>query len=511
MGYSARMFVFMCMGSIALTGFAQVTEYAPDSDARTDTTDVEEVDLLHADELRKDTPDELHLIGAVHLRQGKTDLRSDRAIEYTLKDEILFVGNVVIVERGDTLTSDEVHYDKRTKTGIANGQVRLSDGDVVVRAPSGTYFAEGKKAIFDDGVTLVDSTAVLTSLRGAYWSDEKRAEFYNEVNLTGDQSYLEADSVIFFREREVSVAHGHVFIERTGDNVDGQADSTRTRTFLFGDRAYNDDREAVSRITGAPLLVQFQFDSTGTVADTLVVSARRLETIQQDSLQRLTAVDDVKIWQPSLSAVGDSVVYEKLRIEGQPIHEESRMYRGPTAWFQQAQISGDTLRIVGHAGGVDTLFVLGDAFAARIDTVTNRISQLKGLTMRGLFQQDSLRTLIVRPNAQAIYFMRDADTGRTKGAVRASSDRVVFDMRGDGALRDIRFYRGVEGEMYEETLIPDPLVLDGFNWAPDLAPEQEILFPKEMRKRIMGRLQEITSEPQAPTSKEASSAFEHNR
>ncbi len=489
------------VGRLFLPSSAAGQDSTP-SAAPEDTLTVEKVDLLHADELRKDTRTELHLTGAVHLKQGMTDLHSDEATEYSETEDILFVGNVRITERGDTLTADRVRYNKRTKTGVALGNVHLSDGSVVVSAPSATYFADEKRAVFEEGVTLADSASVLTSRRGAYWSDEKRAEFYEDVRLTGDRTYLEADSITFFREDEISIARGDVFIERLPDSTDVAPPSDRVHSFLFGEHAFNDNQAVVSRISGNPLLVRFRTDSTGAMVDTLVVSAERLETARRDSLERMTASGAVRIWQPSFSAVGDSIVYEQSRAGITPPHEESRMYRGPAAWFQEAQVTGDTLRITGRSGGVDTLFVVGNAFVARRDTATNRISQLKGRAMRGEFKRDTLRTLFVQPNAQAIYFMRDKDSGQTKGAVRASSDRLVFDMKGNGELRDIRFFGGVEGQMYDKDLIPDPMELDGFRWYPEQRPRRFELLTSIVLDRIDRRITGLRSgeSPEPPAA-----------
>jgi len=455
--------------------------------AAADTTNAEpkEVELLHAGELLKETADALELIGDVRLRQGDTGLRANRATEYADRDEYLFLGDVLIIERGDTLRAEQVRYDKRTKIGYATGKVRLSDGDVVVYAPSGRYHTEEKRAVFEDGVTLVDSATVLTSRAGAYWSDEKRAEFYDDVHLSGDRTYLEADSVTYFRETEVSVARGNVFIERLGGDEDETAasDST-TRTFLFGQSAFNDNRAAVSRIRGRPLLIQLRADSTGAPSDTLLIRAGRLDVFRRDSLQRLVALDSVKIWQRDFAAVADSVVYERLRRKDRPVREESRLFREPTAWFQRAQAHGDTLRVTARESAVDSLFIVGNAFVAQQDTSLDRISQLRGRTMLGLFERDTLRTLFVRPNAEAIYFLQDDETRALKGAVRASADRVVFDVQGTGELKDIRFYRGVEGAYYDVGLIPEPFRLEGFRWEPERRPEKLRLLPADVLERL---------------------------
>lgn len=192
--------------------------------------------FVEAEDLIRDSETTRQLIGNVRVRQDSTRLFSDRGIEYFRPGEpsyaIAFVGRVLIVEQGDSLRADSVYYDRRTKVGRATGNVRLSDGEVEVLAPSGIYFVREKRARFTEGVLLRDSTATLTSRLGTYWSDDKRAELADSVRLHAEQSYLEADSLTYFRETEVSLARGDVFIERLGGEDDAEADSS-IRTLLF--------------------------------------------------------------------------------------------------------------------------------------------------------------------------------------------------------------------------------------------------------------------------------------
>lgn len=425
-----------------------------------------EGDVVNGERIRR-------LIGDVRLRQEETRLWAQRAVQYLDRREILFTGNVLVVERGDSLRADTVLYNSRLKTGRATGRVRLSDGDVYVRAPSGTYFTREKRAQFTEGVTLIDSSAVLTSRGGEYWSDEKRAEFYGEVRLDENRTHLESDSVTYFRETDVSIARGNVFIKRLGEG-DGEDADTLTKTLLFGRRAYNDDRARFSRIQGDPLLVRLRQDSTGADVDTLLISAALLESSQEDSLQRLVAMDSVMIWQNDLAAVADSLVSERTSLADGFTLEEVRLFDSPLAWFQNNQISGDSLTIKARDGSVDTLLVRGNAFVARRDSVIDRIHQLKGQHLVAAFQDDSLKTLSIGPRAEAINFRSDNENMRA-GAVKMSADRINFTFTGDD-LRRLSAISGTEGTYYSEELMPDDLTLEGFRWLPERRPTREGLL-----------------------------------
>ena len=258
------------------------------------------------------------LFGNVFVRQDSTRLRSRFSRRYLERDAFLFATDVTIFERGDTLRADTVRYDKNTKVGRARGNVRLTDGKVVVRAPQATYYTEEKRSVFPDSVVLVDSNRVLRARAGEYFSDENRAEFVGDVVLTDPDTYMEADSVTYLRDDDVSIARGNVFIERNPRSRRSAREDTTSRTFLFGRKARNEETRRFSRIEGDALLVRIRTDSAGRPADTLVVASREMEASRRDTLNRLVATGSVRIWQPDLAAVADSAVYDRIEPRDEP-------------------------------------------------------------------------------------------------------------------------------------------------------------------------------------------------
>ncbi|MFB6249178.1 MAG: OstA-like protein [Salinibacter sp.] len=282
-----------------------------------DTSGTERV-LVNADSLSAQSRDGQRiqeLFGNVRVQQDTTELRSDYGLRYLNRDELLFTGDVVIYERGDTLRADTVRYNKRTEVGYARSNVRLTDGEVVVRAPRAIYYTEEQRSVFPDSVTLVDSNRVLRAQSGTYWSDERRAEFQGEVRLTDPKTYLEADSLTYYRDRERSIAVGDVFVRRSVTDPDAPRD-TSSRTYLFGNWVDNQEQNRYSEARGQALLVRVGMDSTGAPEDTLIVRGERLEAYRTDRYRRLIAVDSVRIWQNDLAAVADSAVYDRVLATG---------------------------------------------------------------------------------------------------------------------------------------------------------------------------------------------------
>ncbi|MEZ4703208.1 MAG: OstA-like protein [Rhodothermales bacterium] len=444
-----------------------------------------QVQILNTDRLSRgnvgDDPVQI-LEGHVRLVQDSTRLWANRVIRYLERDRVVLTGRVMIVERGDSLRADSIVYNTRIKEGRATGNVWLTDGDVDVYAPSAWYYANEKRTVFDRDVRLVDSLTVLRSKGGEYFSDEKRAEFYHDVVLDEDRTHLEADSVTYFRETEISIGRGRVFVQRIGGGEGVSESDSLSQSYLFGDYAFNDNRNGISNIVGDALLAQFRRDSTGVDTDTLLMRATRLDVFRKDSLQRLIAVDSVRVWQRKFAAVADSSVYDRIALEGRPLRESNRFYEEPMAWYQFYQITGDSLRATATAGSIDSLLVRGNAFAAQEDTTIERIHQLRGENLMGLFREDSLQSLRVWPQAEAIYY-RSNDTGGVDGAVRASGDTILLQFA-NNELKLFKALSGTQNVMYPVALIPSPFELQGFRWQPERRPAMERLLDPERKTRL---------------------------
>ena len=132
------------------------------------------------------------------------------------------------------------------------------------------------------------------------------------------------------------------------------------------------------------------------------------------------------------------------------------------------------MRVVGREGRIDTLLVTGRAFLAQRDTLLDRIRQLRGERLVGVFAQDSLRTLTATPEAELIYFNRN-DRDEPDGAVRTAADRVTLRFAGE-ALDRVEAVGGVQGTYYAEHLVPSPFALEGFRWAPEERPRRADLL-----------------------------------
>lgn len=495
---------------------------------------VRRVEILGAD-LVEVTTDSLfgtvrQLTGDVRLRQDTTVLRARAATYYESRGEVQLTGDVRIISGEDTLTAEAVTYDSNTKVSVATGGVRLGDGESVLlapvttydsraevsafegggrilhrgaalTAPSGTYSSARRFARLDGPVRLEDSTGVLTAERGTYDARVRRADFAGAVRLVRPDSRLWADSLVYFRRTERARAYGKVVLERIGEGETvaerpaAPADSSR-RTFLFGTELLYDGQEETASARGTPdrdpLLLVLRADSTGRV-DTTLARAPRLDAarlvVGTDTAQVVTAAGGARLWERRLAAVADSARFVRFP---RPEAADGDSLAGPEAatdrlglfgsarpsvWADGSQLTGDSLFAAARDGAVDSLRVLGTAFAARLDSTLGRLQQIAGGQMLGLFDGDALRSLSVWPTAQAFYPRATAE-GLLGGADQVSADSLSFQFV-SGELRGIAGYRGVQGTTYGPSLVPADLRLPGFAFVADGAPTRSALLDAE--------------------------------
>ena len=451
------------------------------------------------------------IVGNVHLRQDTTTFFADAAILYDDRGTAVLDGNVRILSGEDTLTARSVSYDSNTKLAAAEGAVRIGDGESVLFAPRLTYDRQAEVSAFEGGgrilhrgavltapsgtyssarrfarlagpVRLEDSTGVLTAARGTYDARVRRADFAGDVRLRRPDARLAADSVVYFRRTERARAYGQVVLERIGEvqTVEGRpaapADSTR-RTFLFGAELLYDGQAETAAARGTPdrdpLLLVLNADATGRVDTTLVRApaidaARRVEGA--DTLQTITAAGGARLWERRLAALADSARFTRRSpeaggaVDGLGLFGASR----PSVWADGSQLTGDSLHAVARDGAIDSLRVLGTAFAARLDSTLGRLQQIAGRQMLALFDGDDVRRLGVWPNAQVIYYTATAD-GLLSGVYRLSQDSLSFRFEG-GELREISGYGGLEGEALPPAQAPPDPLLPGVAYRAEGAP-----------------------------------------
>ncbi len=359
------------------------------------------------------------LIGHVRFLHGNTHVSCDRALQYMASGTVTLSGDVVVTD--DTLT---------------------------MRSPRGIYHRDERRADAFDGVSLDDGRVRLTADIGRYYVDARRAFFQTRVVVVDTASTVTADSLLYYRDDKRSIAMGHVKIYNATDNVT-----------ITGGRLDHRAVTEFSRMTEHPVLVRID-TAGGGKPDTLVVRSMAMEAYR-GTVRHMRAIDSVEIAQSELSSVagladyftaGDSIVLRK----------------SPVVWYQDTQVSGDSINVYMKQRKLSLVVVDGNSFAiSRSDSLfPERFDQLTGDTMRLFFRDQKLERIEVGMHAISVYHLYEDSLGN--GLNKTSGDRIMMEFA-DGKLRTIRVRGGVEGQYFPENMVKgrEPeYAIPGFLWRP---------------------------------------------
>lgn len=359
------------------------------------------------------------------------------------------VGHVRIVHGDVRVWCDSAFQFLRTGKVQLEGNVVIKDDSVTLRAPRGLYDQRMRKAEGRDGVVLDDGSVFLSAREGEYFVDEERAFFRGSVLVREKGSTILSDSLTYFRAEKRSIAEGHVRVfDRAQDLM------------ITGKHLDHRTEEGYSRMTGAPFLVQV--DSTGRgPTDTLIVRSRIMESFRIGQ-RRLLAIDSVRIVRRDLSALAGLATFFP---EGDSIH----LRTDPVVWYDQTQVTGDSINVSMVDRQLDHVDVIGTAFGiSRTDTLQYvRYDQLSGDLMVLAFADRRLRKVTLRKRATSVYHL--FEDSLANGLNKASGDMILMDFD-SGKVASITVVGGVEGEYVPENILfsnEERYRLPGFVWRGD--------------------------------------------
>lgn len=326
------------------------------------------------------------------------------------------------------------------------GNVEVRDDSIVIRAPRGRYHRDGRRAEGFDDVRLNDGKLFVRARYGEYFIEEKKASFATDVVVEDSLTILLADSVVYLRQEQRSLAWGNVCIHDLRDHIS-----------ITGGRFDHSAVRKMSTMSGDPVLIQFDTSSSGRV-DTLVVRSKVMESYQ-DSVRRLVAIDSVEIVRKGLSGKAGHALFF-------PGNDSLQLRKTPALWYDQSQITGDSIDIFLKNKKLDRVVVRGNAFAgSRSDSLSRtRFDQMHGEVLHMLFQDQELNRMAVERQATSIYYLYEE--GIPNGLNRSSGDRLMVAFN-EGKVGSINIYGGVEGRYVPENLVRErefEFVIPGFEW-----------------------------------------------
>ena len=504
---------------------------AQDTLSRLKADTISIVNQIHSDRLRFQKIDSVTqlqmLAGNVVLQQDNTKFYCDSAVINKHLNILEAFGKVHINDADSIQTYGEyLIYHIDTKMAVLKKKVKLTDGKGTLTTEELQYDTKAKTGTYTTGGKIVNGTTTITSKEATYYGDLKDVYFKKEVKMRDPQYDLDTDSLLYNTESQMATFITKTYIkDSSGANIvttdgyydmknhratfgkrsvinDGKGitvtgdeihtDDSTGQTIIRGNGVYIDTVQKISVLSNSmmadkkkktflatqhPLMIiQQDKDSLYISADSMY-SARLADLkdsaytdLRKDTIKTTTIVGGkdtsdirffqcyhhVRIFSDSLQAVCDSLFYSAR-------DSVFRLFTAPIIWASGSQVTGDTIYLFTKNKKAERMYAFENSLAIN-KTGENMYNQISGKTLNGYFKNGEIDYMRTKGSpAQSIYYAKD-EGNAIVGINTASGD--VIDMRFENKeLKKVVFVRDVTGTMYPYKQTPaDKKTLRNFKW-----------------------------------------------
>ncbi|MEX2601923.1 MAG: OstA-like protein [Balneolaceae bacterium] len=387
------------------------------------------------------------LYGEVEIQTDRMLMIADSAYHFAGRN-LIHAFNIQIETDDELIWADTLYYD----TQIDYSRLR---GRVIIETENNRLFSEEidydqifNVVLFHSPVRFEDEDGTLLAETGYYFRETDIAFFRNDVQLSDPTRYMEADSLFMNRSEDFYQLFDNVYaanheerVTFTGEYL--EADSSGYR-LLDGDAwmmKVNESGRDTTHLDAATILVQ-----------------------EQDSVSTIDAYRNVRIWSPSFSAIADTLHYRDDT-------EEFRLLSGPIAWQNRIQLTGPYIRALLEDEEIRFLESYTRPIIVMEDSVTGRLNQMTGDTLRAWFDQGEIERIRVFDNSEVIFHRKNENEepdGLMEMMATGPSSLTFF----EGEPDEFIAHRNPDGSYLPEH--PDNIDrrLPGFQWNPEQRPQQ---------------------------------------
>ncbi len=448
------------------------------------------------------------LIGNVQLKQQNTLMYCDSALIYETENVVeafnnvkinhndsvtitgdfllyngntkkaLIKGNVLMVDKQMTLTTDQLDYDLGNQLGYYDNGGKIVSKENTLTSKIGYYFARKNEFFFKQKVFLNNPDYVMQSDTLLYHTIKKTAYFFGATQITSDadkilcengwyntqtdqsqfsknaiiftdRKMLKADSLFYDRKAKLGKAFRRLHVY---DSVQ--------KIHLYGNKGISNGRTKITYVNGDSYALKLmdKGDSLFLFSDTLLVAER-----MNNQKQLFKAYHKVSIYKSDMQAVCDSLVY---------IQEDSLMqlFNKPIMWHGVNQINADTILFYINNGKLDSFNLLNNALVISREKGAH-FNQIKGKDMRGNMDSSQLKDLLVYGNGQSIFYAKE-DSLRYIGVNVIDCSEMKFEFL-KGQIHKATFISSPDATLHPlDALKPEDLRLKGFKWHEKIRPKR---------------------------------------
>lgn len=380
--------------------------------------------------------------GNVTLTQGNVRITCKKAIQYISRNDAELIGDVVATQDTLTIKTERGFYYGNLRKTSSNSGVILDDKKVILTADAGEYFFDENKAVFHSNVKLLDTNSTLTSEQLTYLRNEDRAIATKSVKIVDAVNTIFADTIEHFRKTQITFASGNVLIKNNENN-----------SLVFGEHLEDYRQNKYTIIDKLPMLVQIDTskstDSLGfeTIRlDTLFIQCKVME-VYREPVQKFIATDSVIIIRDLFSSKNDLTVYlkDEEKIITQKISDE---HNQPVLWYDNSQLTGDSITIYIKDRKIHELDVDGNAFmVSQNKNFSSRFDQSSASSIKMFFEDNKIQRAEFFGNVYSIYYLYEEE--QPNGLMKANSKDAVI-LFENNEVSEVKLYGSPGSEYYPE-------------------------------------------------------------
>jgi len=379
------------------------------------------------------------------------------ALNFDSKNSLAsYVTGGTIVSKENTLTSKHGYYHSPTKTVSFRYDVKLVNPEYTMTADTLKYVTSSKTALFVGPTTIKSKSDMLYCEMGWYNTQSQISRLTKNAVIYSGNNILHADSIHYNKKKEAGDAYGNV---KMIDN--------KEKVIVSGDRAYTNQKNGRTWVTGHALLTKFLAkDTLYASADSLWAYEKKIPIVKDklgtdtDSVQYkdstvVKAYHHVRIFKNDVQGIADSLIYSTY-------DSTVTLRHLPLLWSQGNQMSGNKIILYLSNSKIDRINIPENTFIVeKVDTL--HYNQIKGKELWAYFKNDSLRRIDITGNAQGVYYVKN-DKNKLQGVnVIESSHLRIFSKA--QKLNQVTFVKKPKAKVIPmKDVKPNELELKGFSW-----------------------------------------------
>lgn len=483
-------------------------------------------DLSTTDE--KKFPGATLLIGNVKVAHEGVTLDCKRALLYREKNIFKAVGEVII-EQGDSIIqySEFANYNANTKIAKSWGNVSVNDKEIKLKTDTLYFNRVEQKLFYPSRGEIKDSLNTLTSNKGTYFLNEKKFSAKTKVNIVNPENILDSDHLDYYTTTKIAYVYGPSTIFNNKDSTKIYAEKgffdtykdvsyfvKNTKLFsknkvVTADSLYYDKKRGFASATNnikvidtvQKMVVKGNYAEIFELQDSLLMIKKpvAISLMEKDSLyihgdtilvtgkpehRIIRTYHNVKIFKENLQGKCDSIHTNQTT-------GLTQMFVDPILWSGNSQITGDSIQFKTskNTNKLDSLKVLRNSFIIQKDSINpNNFNQIKGRNILGKFKDNDLSLMLVKGNAESLYYNRNEETQKLETITKEIASDIEFLLENNEVIQT-KYFKKTEGQTFPPSQFPEEnRKFRGFIWRESEQPKvMSDIFIKDSKEKVLKR------------------------